>query len=168
MADLSDGRFVEERRYEIKHLWNLHHDILRQSALGRKNVDIAETLNITPATVSYTRNSILGKEKLEGLQEQADAETVNVVRRIKMLAPKALDVLNDILDDKVVDIRIQKDVAFGVLDRAGYGPIRKTINADVPITPDFIDSLKRRAKESGMEIANNNDEIEEAASVDVS
>ena len=47
MAKLPTGN----RKYQIKELWDRHHEINRRILLGQKNKEIAEDLNITEATV---------------------------------------------------------------------------------------------------------------------
>ena len=70
-----DERRSENRKIEIKQLWQRSHEIINLSARGFKNNDIAEILNISPETVSNTLNSKLGQLKLSDIRMERDAET---------------------------------------------------------------------------------------------
>ena len=65
-----DRRFAEangrkRQTNELCGMWERHHTIARLLALGRSNVEIAEVLNITPQTVSNTRNDPIVKAKIK-------------------------------------------------------------------------------------------------------
>jgi len=118
--------------------------------MGMRGNDIAAFLGMSPSRVSIVKNSILGKHKLEDLCERADEEAIDVMGRIREMAPKALEVLNGLLEDTMLDARVQKDVAFGLLDRAGFSAVHKNVNVNAPVTPEYIEELKKRAQQEGM------------------
>lgn len=134
------------RKYHIQDLWSAHHEILRMLLLGMKEVDIAAALNVTPAMVSYTKNSAIGKRQLNIMQGARDAHTMNVAVRIKELAPKAVEVLETQMDSETE--RIAQVAALSILDRAGYAPVQRLQAETVHMhfTSDELKDIKARAK----------------------
>lgn len=143
-----------QRKYQIEQLWDIHKEICRRIALGQKNVDIAKELGVTEVMVSYTRNSTLGIQQRELLHAREDERVVSLGVRIKEMAPKALDVLEQILDNAgeiPIGPKLQAKVAESILDRAGYGAIQRSRNENVitHLTREDIDELKQRAAAAG-------------------
>ncbi len=137
-----------ERQYQIEHMWNVHHEICRLSLAGMHNVDIARHLGISEVTVSTTLNSEIVKRKMAVLQGARDMDAVSIAKRIQELAPKAVDVLNDLLDSQVEAIQLRS--AVDVLDRAGHGAVKKELSLTGHLSKDDIDQIKNRAKEVGL------------------
>jgi len=149
-----------KRTFEVSHMWELHHEITRRLLLGQKNADIARSLNISEVMVSYTRNSPIVQEKLEIMKGARDAETIDLSKRIRENAPKALKLLEDAIDGSVVGAdgetrevptmaRLKE--ANLMLDRGGYAPIR-TFRGEhlvAHFTGDEIEKIKERAREAG-------------------
>ena len=153
----ADNRRVDERQYNITELWDRQQEIVRRLSLGQSAVDIARDLSISPVTVSYVRNSPLGQEALAKLHSAANNEAVNIAKRIKEVAPKALAVLEGILDNSIqgtydlpADRKTAASVAMGLLDRAGHAPIHRQISMTVPVSNSVINEIKERAKGAGM------------------
>ena len=105
MAKLPSGN----RKYQIKELWDRHHEINRRILLGQKNKEIAEDLNISEATVSYTKNSKLAQDELNVLKAARDASSVDVARQIKEIAPRALEVLEEVMEGDDSSYYVEKD-----------------------------------------------------------
>jgi len=151
---------IEERkRYEIKRLWQRNHEIVNLAARGFKNTEIAEILNISPATVSITLNSELGMRKLSELREARDDEAKKVTEKIRVLTNKALQVYHEIFDDESGEctLRDKKAAADTVLlELSGLRVPTKIQSQSVHtvLTRDEIEELKRRgieaARESGL------------------
>src|SRR5215510_336005 len=142
-----DKRFKDARKYNIKKLWQLHANITQQVSLGKTNVEIAEQLDITPQTVSNVRNSPIGKEKVEILTAAMDAETVDIGRRIREFAPKALEYLERIIEGREpgASVALRAKYAAQHLGRAGYGEITKVHSLNATVTKDDIEAIKQRA-----------------------
>lgn len=91
--------------------------------LGLSDFDIATATGLTAGQVE----SIKGLSMFETLQTTLVANMTKLGEedmhsRIAQLAPKALDELEDILEDINVDASTKARVAEGMLDRAGYAP----------------------------------------------
>ena len=154
-----DRRRVPEgqprKSWQVTQMWELHNEIARRILLGQKNVVIAKALDCDPQTVSYVRNSPVVQEKIKLMSGAADANAVDVATRIKEMAPKALDVLEKILDnkDEKASIALQAKIAESVLDRAGHSAIRtiRSENLHAHLDKDDIEAIKQRALEKARE-----------------
>ena len=147
MAKLPSGN----RKYQIKELWDRHHEINRRILLGQKIKEIAEDLNISEATVSYTKNSKLAQDELNVLKAARDASSVDVAMQIKEIAPRALEVLEEVIEGDDSSLSLKAKVATDLLDRAGHSAPKKMIGAMMHehFTKDDIIKIKERAKTIG-------------------
>jgi hypothetical protein len=95
--------------FRVERLWSRHKEICRLSALGMKQVEIAERLNISPVTVSYTLRSPLVRHQVELLQAGRDAAAVDLLSQIEEMAPKAIALLDQALEaeDQPMPTRLQ-------------------------------------------------------------
>lgn len=146
------------RKYNITHMWQHHHEILRLVLLGHKPADIAQLLGVTPQTVSNTVNSPLGRAKLALMRAERDQNSVNVAAVIKDLQGNALDVVAEFVDPekgKNKDDRLRLKAAFDLLDRGGHAA-PKVIQAQhmhAVIQPQDMVEIKRRsdaARQAGL------------------
>lgn len=145
-----DKRFKDARKYNIKKLWELHQNIAQEVSLGKSNVEISSVLGITPQTVSNVRNSPIGKDKIEVLTAAMDAETVDIGRRIREFAPKALEYLEKIIEGREpgASVSLRAKIASNHLARAGYGEITKVHSLNATVSKDDIEEIKARALEA--------------------
>jgi len=149
------GRHADDSRhkpYEIEQLWDIHHEVMRLALIGMKQVDIANHLSITPAMVTYTLRSSLVKRQMAEMHAARDLEAVDVSAEIHRLAPKAVAVLETLLDNSLPNIKLK--AATDILDRAGHAAVRtiKTENIHAHFTSNEIEEIKQRAKEVGLVI----------------
>lgn len=147
------GRLPSEapRKYNIQHMWALHHEICRLDLLGMKGVEIAKTLNITPATVSNCLNSPIVKQRTAVLRAARDASSLDVAKRIQELLPEALEVMEDILTNENASASVRANIAQDLLDRGGFAPpkVVETRNYTAFLTGEDIERIKQRALETG-------------------
>ena len=110
---------------------------------------MAELVGCTPQTISNIINSALGKQTLEIIQGAADADTVDLMVKIRALAPIAMAVQEEIMLDEATSKGLKNKVADKVLDRAGYTPISKNLNLNLNagLTGEDIEAIKKRAAE---------------------
>jgi IS30 family transposase len=134
----------------INPLWERHHRIAQLAVLGMTNIEIAEELNCHKQTVSNVRNSPAIQRQMAIMKGAADSETVDVAKRIQELAPKCVDVLENILDDDQVDAKTRAASAVKMLDRAGYAPVKTALKlSKTYMSEDDIAEINRRAVEAG-------------------
>lgn len=164
---LSEERFRDLRRnpsmrrtFQVGQLWERHKEIARLILLGYKNSEIAERLGVSKAMVGYTRNSPMVKEKIRMMEGARDASTIDIAKDIKMKAPKALKVLEEVLNGEpgtlgeLASPALRVKVASEWLDRAGF-PARgasQNFHLHAHFTAEEIEELKRRAKAGGVVI----------------
>lgn len=135
------------RKYQIKEMWSIHHEITRMLLMGMKNVDIAKVLGIDPVTVSYTANSTIVQRQLSIMRGARDAHAVDCAARIKELAPKAVEILGDLMEAEDNATKFKASIA--ILDRAGHTPVQR-VQAEtmhMHFTKAEIEDIKKRAKD---------------------
>jgi len=153
-----DLRRVEDRKtYDIKSLWQRSHEIIALAVRGLKQVEIAEILDVTPQTVSNTLNSDLGQQKLSLLRRGRDENALRVSERIEYLTQKALDVYEEIFEnkDKTIPYKLQKETADTVaLELSGHRAPTKIQSFHATATLEEIEEFKQRGlkaqREAGM------------------
>ena len=165
--ELSEERLRDLRRkpgvrrtFQVGKLWERHKEIARLLLLGYKGTEIAERLGVSTAMVNYTRNSPVVKEQIRAMEGARDASTIDIARDIKMKAPKALEVLEQVLNGEPGTIgelaspALRVKVASEWLDRAGYPSkgASQNLHLHAHFTADEIEDLKRRAKAGGVTI----------------
>ncbi len=164
---ISDRRKKTDRKYQIKELWHLHHEILRRTLLGQKGSEIAKELGCSVPVVSYTKNSAMGKRHLELMRGAADAEAVDVSERIKDMGAKAValmeGLLNEAIDEAGVSFKDRMALAGEILDRAGFAApkVIRTENFHAHFDGNDLEAIKQRARESGAVIDVDAEVVEE-------
>jgi hypothetical protein len=119
----------ENRQYTLQEIQDSHREIARLLVMGVKSVDIADALGVTPAMVSYTKNSPVVKREI---------------------APRALEVMEALMDES--NDAIKAKIAADLLDRAGHGAV-KNINVhslSAHLSKDDILEIKNRARQIGL------------------
>lgn len=142
----------EVKTFRVSNMWEIHHEIARRLSLGESNASIAEALSVSPAMVSYTKNSKPIKDKVDIMRGAMDADTVDLGIRIQQIAPKALTLLEDIIDGKHTEasVALRARVADKHLDRAGYSPVKKLAVATQHLTAEDIEAIKERSRKSAI------------------
>jgi len=113
------------RDCDNRKVMNLHHEILRLSALGMKGVDVAQILCCTPQTVYNVTNGELGRSILARLNGERDKNATDVAKRIEEISEYAVEVIDEALRDKEAGLNLRVATSFRILDRAGHGPVQK-------------------------------------------
>lgn len=143
------GRQSERRHVDVQQLWGAHKTILDLSAVGFKNREIAEMQGVTPQTVCNIRNSELGQERLRLLSKLRDQESVDVMREVTRLLPKALAVYEEVLDDETASRALQVKVADTLICRiSGHEAAKKLDVRSVHLNGDDLAALRARGKEA--------------------
>ena len=141
--------FVENQRngyYDAQKLNDTHKEILRRISLGEKVENIARDLQVTTQMVRYTKSGRLGQQKLDLLEGARDAGSIDVAQRIQEIAPRALEILEDLMNDDSTNKGLRARVADSLLDRAGYGAVKKVAIANTKVlTSNDIEEIKSRA-----------------------
>lgn len=136
--------------YQIEQMWELHHEVCRLALIGMKQIDIANHLGVSPVMVSYTLRSPIVQRQLNQLKAVRDLEAIDVSKEIQELAPRAVKVLEELMENELPNIKLK--AATDVLDRAGHAAVRtlRTENIHAHFTADEISDIKKRAREVGL------------------
>lgn len=153
----------------LKELRTQHRNIIQMSFSGFSNNEICEKLGMSPSSVSQIIRSPLGQAYLNGLNDKAQSDTLDVRKKLISLNKGALGAIERILDPKQkAPHSVQLNAAKDVLDRNGYKPPDK-INIDMTLsakTDAEIDaeiaameeSIARTAKQDPIKITHKIDE----------
>ncbi len=150
-----DLRKTGTKTWQVGHLWEMHHEVIRLIMLGMQNKDIAERLDVTPEHISGIRNSKIVQDRLVLMTAARDVDTIDIAKDILKIAPKSLKLLEDIIggegQGKDATIGLRARVAESNLDRSGFGAPKKVIgiHAHGHYTGEEIEELKRRANMEG-------------------
>lgn len=144
----------------IEDLWGHHHEVARLGLLGYSKESIAQELGLSAATVQKISKLPAVREKMMALTQERDKEVIPIVERIRALATKAVDRMEEILDSDPDGedprlMALKLSTAKDVLDRAGHAPVRKTISVnhhDVSIgqRKSILDGIRERALNRGV------------------
>ena len=138
------------KQYQIEQMWDLHHEVCRLALIGMKQVDIAAHLGVSPVMVSYTLRSPIVRRQMDAMQADRNLEAIDVAQEIKNLAPKAVQVLEEMMNGDLPNLKLK--AATDILDRAGHAAVKtlRTENLHAHFTSEEIQDIKRRAKEVGL------------------
>ena len=135
--------------FRVSKIWESHAEITRRILLGQKNTEIATAIGCSSMTVSNVRNSPVIQDKLAVMSGARDAYTVDIARDIQEFAPKALDLLKNIVLGKGIGANaspaLRAKESNNFLDRAGFGAVRKEQVLHAHLTSEEIDQIKERA-----------------------
>jgi DNA-binding transcriptional MerR regulator len=141
-----------ERIYHIQEIQQHHRRILELRALGLQISDIAREVGMTPQQVGNVVNSPISRKRLSEMQSAQEQRSIEARGRLQEMMPRAIEVLNDILEDpeQIIPIHTRLKAATEVLSRGGVGP-ESVIKGEVihaHLTLDEIEQIKARAKET--------------------
>ena len=106
----------------IRTLWPHHRSMARAMvAAGLTPTQLATAYGFTQGQITRIINSPVFRVELARLEGEADEVAVDVRKDLKLLAERAVEILDDQLNKQGVDVKVQQQAAFGVLDRSGYG-----------------------------------------------
>jgi len=164
----------DKKTYDIKQLWQVHHEIINLRAQGYKEHEIAEVLNITPQTVSNTLNSTIGEEKLSVIRQERDEDAKKTVEKIRILTNKAIKTYHEIFDGRnsdgdPIDVSIKDKLHCAdvvMLELSGYKVPTRIQQTTTTMTAIELEEFKQRglktARESGLIINTNPKQLEES------
>jgi DNA-binding transcriptional MerR regulator len=128
-----------------------HHTMKRMTLLGCPIKEIAATCECTERTVINVLNSPIMKRELELMRACLDKKAIDIAEEVQRLAPQAVVVLQEILEDDTAPIHLRARVAMDNLSRNGISPVmRGSLSINHTLNGEEIDQIKRRAYEAGM------------------
>lgn len=115
-----------EEKYWLPKKWNPRHSMVVLLHLaGCTNPEISDQTGYSYGKVSQILNDERAQVIMAQMMPRMQEAAADVSIRMKLLAGEALD---EIVDEMRADpdSKIRQKAAFGILDRAGYSPVRKT------------------------------------------
>lgn len=153
-------------RYELQKVKNKHRRIAEDVVLGGKDKDIAAKHGVTPQMVAYTRESALVQQYLGFMEGAIQADTLELAREIRELAPYALRVMETIMLNPSTDNKLRAGLAQDILDRAGHGAVKQMAVAHGHLSAADIDDIKKRARNAGV-VSSGSEAAEEATYTEI-
>ena len=144
-----DKRFSPDgnQNYDIKKVWDHHHEISRLLTAGVRPLEIAKRLNITPQTVSNVRNNPVMQRLMQIMHVARDADAADVQKKILEIAPVAVEYL---------ETAMRQGLDNDTFNSVGLGAAKTVIETSVPkttyietqasIVTQIITDVKERAK----------------------
>lgn len=118
------------------------HDLIAQlAASGATNNAIAEEIGMTPGRVSIILGQKKMKEKVRQLQREYWGE--NAEKKFQEILPQAIQVAQEILEDKQAKSNLRADVAFRFMDRA-LGKAKQTVDVEGNLLGELIHKLDQQ------------------------
>lgn len=129
--------------------WSPRHRIVVALHLaGDKNKEIAEKLDLSESRVSIILNDPRAVHEVQRMSAQVADRTLDTHLRLKLYANEALDEIVEELRSSRSE-KIRQKAAFGVLDRAGFTPIKTDGEGQqAPELPqEVVDRMEAATKE---------------------
>ena len=120
----------------LKKLTPKHRRIIRDLVTGRDPKDIAEDLNISPATIlKLQREDPLFKSEIRNLEVSVEKrlaeseERISVMEKLERIAHDAASFCGNVVNGKEQEVPLELRVktAWDVLDRTGHKPTEKKV-----------------------------------------
>lgn len=150
---------MKERKYNIKFMWDKHHEVKRLALLGCQNKEISELLGVTPQNISDIRNSPIFKDQMKVMEVARDSATIDVARAIIEEGPKNLELLTKVrdsieMDGQPVPLALRVNVAKDMLDRTpGTAKVRSitgNVHHSYGLDPKTVELIKDRARKAAI------------------
>lgn len=128
----------------VERLRPRHHEIARLMAAGLKDGEIGELLSVSLQHLHRLRRSPAFQHLLAYYMASRDAETLDLRARIEHAASLGLERVQERLEDDEHQIPIGalRDIAFGLLDRAGFNPTTKVASVAATLSAADLRQLK--------------------------
>ncbi len=128
--------------------WNPRHRlIVALHVAGDKSREICEKLGVSESHVSLILNDPRAIYEIENLAQGIADRTVDTALRIKLYANEALDEIVEELRTSRNE-KVRQTAAFGLLDRAGYTPVREVREEAPPLLPqDVVQRMEETTRE---------------------
>lgn len=144
----NSGR-MKKGTYELQKMREIHHEIVRQVILNKSDTEISQNLGVSKVMVRYTRESPIVADKIAVIRGSLDAESIDLVKEVRDLAPVALAILEEFLLDPGHDMKERRMIAQDILDRDGRAPrTHKTEIGEPLLRTKDIEDIKRAAREA--------------------
>ena len=142
---------------QIRHLSDMHQQVIALRKSGMKNKEVARALNISEEWAKVIRHSWLGEQEADRLDELRDDVTLDLMGKLRKGSDLAVDYLVSVLDIETVEgmklanmPNLKVKVATDLLDRTPEAAKVTRVQSAKIVTHATLDDLirfKERAKE---------------------
>jgi len=131
---------IRDKPWQAKRFNSRHKAVCVLKANGYTNKEICEHLGYDESRVSVILNDPRAAEVLADAERRFASNMSEIGEKIKLLAASALEETEDImLNGQKENVRLT--AALGILDRAGYGKVTKSIALEARITESAARAL---------------------------
>ncbi len=127
-----------------------HHKLARLIAAGTTQREAAKILGMSEVTVSLLKRSPQFANLLLHYMGREDDEALGIRELLKETALDALLRVSEKLEASVEEIPLKdlQTVAASLLDRAGFSPVMKTVSANIGVSREDLEEMKRASSAS--------------------
>ena len=132
----------------LRELQPKHKQVARLLVQGYDPKAIASQVNLSVARIYQIKSEAIFQAYMNKLEYQAEEKIVDVRREIQNAAPRALQILEQLLGANSENVQL--NAAKDLLDRAGYKPIDKTahLNLNKLLDEDDLQDIHKRLQEA--------------------
>lgn len=114
-----------DKPYQPEKWTGVHRRIVSLSESGYRNYEIAELVGLTPSRISIILNDPRADIERRTFAKKVVEQVQDIQLKIALHAEEALEEIVDEMRN-AESAKIRQTAAFGILDRAGYSPVKKT------------------------------------------
>lgn len=135
-------------KWTIRSLTPKYKQILRLYAAGKKQVEIARIMGMTPVAIGAIIRSPLFQAALQELEKEVDSRfkeqlaSLPLSERLQKLADKAIEVLAEHIENPATP-SLQLSAAKDILDRAGFRAPKEFVVHTVKLDGQFQDDIRK-------------------------
>lgn len=144
-----------KRVCDVQKLWGRQHTALDLIAAGMSNKEAGEVVGLSQSRVSVLRHSTPGQQKLAALSAIRNQESIDVIKEVTRMLPKALAVYEEVLDSEETTVNQKLRVADTLVMKIGghAAPTRmdvRSVNFKAEDLHELRERGMRAARESGL------------------
>lgn len=132
--------------WHTKKLNQRHMLVYQLHSCGYTNNEIADIIGYTKAWVSSILNDPRAEEYIQEFATRVAEKVEDVGVKLRLVAPEALDTVVNVMRTSENE-RVVSANAFGLLDRAGYGKIDRSVNLNAQLSEKQTERLANALRE---------------------
>lgn len=140
----TEGQLVTSQTPTLARLRGIHHEIARLLATGLSPAEVSAVTGYSPSRISTLQADPSFKELLTFYSQKESEVFVDVRKRMATLGLDASAELSDRLVEKPESFTNTQliELTKATLDRAGYNPVAKSLNANVSVSAEELAQLR--------------------------
>ena len=127
-----------------------HREIARLTFDGYKPLEISQRMDLSYNHVTKIINDPMCKAYIAKMEDQANEDIIAQRKRLVSLNNKAIDTIDELIDDGEVSASVRANLSLKVLELNGFHPVKEVNHNFFCLTAEDKNLLKERAAASGM------------------